>query len=380
LIDFALRFGLALTVVIAACAAVIISRRNYAKSADSERNVEAFRLEFQRSIDAAQAATIKTLRDNIFSVIKTINSTMRDLSVRLTRLEERTDEAVTHIAGAQNLDVRIARLEQHADAAATYSENLAARLGRLEHHADASPTATENLVARLTRLEERADETATHIAGTQNSDARLARLEASADETAIHIDGTKKQSVEQNEQIAVRLEGFEQNLVALNNQLSAIKQAIDGTTIREQDVNFRVISTQKRLDELFPRLVFGEKALNDLGTLISLFVRRLKKLNASSTETAPRPGEPESRVRSKARQHEEHHSSLLERNNGSSTSNTDDHDDAAISRTADRAVSIEAETDGENTGLSPGEVSSKEAEVISQSNAVPAVVQDRAAE
>ena len=109
--DFALRLGLALVVVTVACAAIIISRRNYARSADSERNLGAFRLEFQRSIDAAQAATIKTIRENIFSVIKTINSTVKDFSVRLARLEERADETATHFAGAQNLEVHLARLE-----------------------------------------------------------------------------------------------------------------------------------------------------------------------------------------------------------------------------------------------------------------------------
>jgi hypothetical protein len=39
--DFALRFGLALAVVTVASAAVIISRRNYAKSANLERNIDA---------------------------------------------------------------------------------------------------------------------------------------------------------------------------------------------------------------------------------------------------------------------------------------------------------------------------------------------------
>jgi uncharacterized protein (DUF3084 family) len=153
--DFALRLGLALVVVTVACAAIIISRRNYARSADSERNLGAFRLEFQRSIDAAQAATIKTIRENIFSVIKTINSTVKDFSVRLARLEERADETATHFAGAQNLEVHLARLEQHLDATATY---------------------TENLDARLARLEERAEETAAQIAGTGDLDARLGRL------------------------------------------------------------------------------------------------------------------------------------------------------------------------------------------------------------
>ncbi len=180
--DFALRFGLALFVVSVACAAIIISRRNYAKSADSERSLGAFRLEFQRSIDAAQAATIKTIRDNIFSVIKTINSTIKDLNGRLARLEERADETATHFAGAQNLEVHLARLEQHLDATATY---------------------TENIDARLARLEERADETATQIAGTQNLDVRLARLEERADEAATHMAGNRKQSLEQTEQIGL---------------------------------------------------------------------------------------------------------------------------------------------------------------------------------
>jgi len=52
-------------VVLVAGAAVIISRRNYAKSAVFERNIESFRLEFQRSIDAAQAATIKSVAKTI---------------------------------------------------------------------------------------------------------------------------------------------------------------------------------------------------------------------------------------------------------------------------------------------------------------------------
>ena len=300
--DFALRFGLALVVVTVACAAIIISRRNYAKSADSERSIGAFRLEFQRSIDAAQAATIKTIRDNIFSVIKTINSTVRDLNVRLARLEERADETATHIAGAQNFDVRLARLEQHLDATATY---------------------TENLDARLARLEERADETATQIAGTQNLDVRLGRLEQGADETATHITGTQKQSLEQTERIAAQLAGLEQNLMELSDRLSLIKQTIDGATLREQDtnnsietINSRVINTQQRVEELFPRQVLGEKALKDLGTLIGFFVKRLKTMNASSTEIAMRLGDLEGHFRSKLGQLEERHSSVLEREDG----------------------------------------------------------------
>ena len=281
--DYALRFGLALLVVIVACAAIIISRRNYAKSADSEHSIEAFRVELQRSIDAAQAATIKTIRDNIFSVIKTINSTVRDLSVRLARLEER------------------------------------------------------------------ADETATKIAGTQ------------------------KQSLEANERIAARLAGLEQNLTALSDQLSLIKQTIDGATVREQDIknsieaiDSRIMNTQTRVDELFPRLALGEKALKDLGTLISLFVKRLKRVNANSTEIVQRLGDLESHFRLKFRQLEEPHSSILERKDGPSTSNIEDLIEAATPKAADGAIPTEANTGGENSegferATTPGQQSSKKA-------------------
>jgi chromosome segregation ATPase len=350
--DYALRFGLALLVVIVACAAIIISRRNYAKSADSEHSIEAFRVELQRSIDAAQAATIKTIRDNIFSVIKTINSTVRDLSVRLARLEERVNETATHIAGTQNLDVRLAGLEQHVDATATYGENLD---------------------ARLARLEERTDETATHIATTQSLDVRLARLEERADETATQIAGTQKQSLEENERIAARLAGLEQNLTALSDQLSLIKQTIDGATVREQDIknsieaiDSRIMNTQTRVDELFPRLALGEKALTDLGTLISLFVKRLKRVNANSTEIVQRLGDLESHFRLKFRQLEEPHSSILERKDGPSTSNIEDLIEAATPKAADGAIPTEANTGGENSegferATTPGQQSSKKA-------------------
>jgi chromosome segregation ATPase len=380
--DFALRLSLALVVVIVACAAIIISRRNYAKSADTERSIGAFRLEFQRSIDAAQAATIKTIRDNIFSVIKTINSTVKDLSGRLASLEEHADETATHLAGAQNLEVRLARLEQHLDATATYTENLDARLARLEERADETATqiaGTENLDTRLARLEERADETATQIAGSENLDVRLARLEERADETATHLAGTQKQSLEQTERIAAQLAGLEQNLMELSDRLSLIKQTIDGATLREQDthnsieaISSRVINTQQRIEELFPRQVLGEKTLKDLGTLIGFFVKRLKTMNASSTEIAMRLGDLEGHFRSKSGQLEERHSSILERKDGLTTSKIEDM--VEDPKTADATIPIAANTDGKNAegferATTPGQESSKKAIVEGEGRA-----------
>jgi chromosome segregation ATPase len=357
--DFALRFGLALVVVIAAAAAVIISRRNYAKAVNLERGIEAFRLEFRRSIDAAQATTIKsiakTIHDNIFSVIRPIDSTVRDLDARLARLEQQyADAAATHVAGTQILDVRLTRLEEHADASAI--QNLNVRLARLEEHTDAG--------------------------AIQNLDVRLAKLEEHTDATLSQIAATQKQSLEENERIAAQLVGLKQNLTALSDQqldltalsdqFSLIKQTIDGATVREQDIknsieaiNSRILDTQTRVDELFPRLLLGEKAGKDLGTLISLFVKRIKRVNANSTELALRLSDLECRFRLKATQLGERH--ILERTDRPSTSDIEDPGKDAKPKAAEGAGPIAANTDGENAGAlegpSPSEEASNEASV-----------------
>ena len=366
--DFALQFGLALVVVIVACAAVILSRRNYAKAANLEHSIEAFQLEFRRSIDAAQAATIKsvarTIHDNIFSVIKPIDSTVRDLDARLARL---THTYQLHpYAGTQILDVRL--LEQHTDA--TVIQNLDVRLAKLEEHDDAS--AIQNLDVRMAKLEE-------------HSDAAAA--------TATQIAATQKQSLEENERIAARLVGFkrdltalsdqQQSLTALSDQLSLIKQTIDEATVREQDIknsieaiNSRVLDAQTRADELSPRLLLEEKARKDLATLISLFVKRLKKVNANATELALRLSDLERRFRLKATQLGERH--ILERTDSPSTSNMEDLVKDTTPKAADGAIPIEAnpiatKTDGENAGDSerppPGEESSNKASVEGESRA-----------
>jgi chromosome segregation ATPase len=254
------------------------------------------------------------------------------LDARLARLEERAEETAAQIAGTGDLDARLGRLEQRADETATQiagTRDLDVRLGRLEQRADETATqiaGTQNMDVRLARLEERADETATQIAGTRDLDVRLGRLEQRADETATHMAGDQKQSLEHTERIAAQLAGLEQNLMELSDRLSLIKQTIDGATSREQDthnsieaVSSRVINTQQRVEELFPRQALGEKALKDLGTLISFFVKRLKRVNASSTEIAMRLGDLESHFRSKVGQLEERHSSIIERKDGLAT-------------------------------------------------------------
>jgi chromosome segregation ATPase len=222
-------------------------------------------------------------------------------------------------------------------------------------------------------LEERADETATQIAGTQNLDVRLGRLEERADEAATHMAGNQKQALEQTEQIAAQLAGHEQNLMKLSDRLSLIKQTIDGATLRDQDthnsieaISSRVVDTQQRMEELFPRQVLGEKALKDLGTLIGFFIKRLKTVNASSTEIAVRLGDLESQFRSKLGQLEERHSSILERQDGLATSKIEDLVEDATPKAADATIPIAANTDGKNAegserATTPGQESSKKA-------------------
>jgi chromosome segregation ATPase len=245
-------------------------------------------------MDAARAAMIKsvaiTIRDNIFSAIKPIDSTVRDLSDR------------------------IARLEEHADAAANY------------------------------------------MAGTQT------------------------QSLEEKEQTATRLAELEDHLTALGDQLSSIKQTVDGANGREQDIkhsieaiNSIVVNTERRVDELFPRLALGEKTHKDLGTLISLFVKRLKRVNASAAEIALRLGDLESRLPAKAAQPEERQGSVLEGKDCASTSGIEKLLDEAAPKAADGAADAgaapsEANPESKNAGVferpaTPGEESSIQASV-----------------
>jgi chromosome segregation ATPase len=190
---------------------------------------------------------------------------------------------------------------------------------------------------RLARLEEHAETTA-----TQNLDLRLGQLEERADANATQIVGAHKQSLEENERLGARLAGLEQSLAVLSNQLSLIKEVIDGATAREQDiknsieaVNSRVVDIQHRVDELFPRLALGEKAHKDLGTLISLFLKRLKRMNVNSTETALRLGTLEKHVRAKAEHLEEPRGSILEQPNEPSTTKTENLLEDARSKPAD---------------------------------------------
>src|SRR5262249_18635543 len=121
-----------------------------------------------------------------------------------------------------------------------------------------------------------------------------------------------KQLSEERDRIAARLTSVEQQLTALIDQFSLIEQTIDGANRRDQEINSRLITTQSQVNELIQRLEFGEKARADLGSLVSLFIKQLKRVNINSAETAVRVAELES-LRSKVAGLEERLNSLLER-------------------------------------------------------------------
>src|SRR5262249_50602672 len=104
---------------------------------------------------------------------------------------------------------------------------------------------------------------------------------------------------------------------------------IDGADRRDNernktidDINYRLVNTQKKGDELFPRLELGEKARTDLGNLISLFVRQLKPVKINSAETTVRIAELEG-LRTKVTGLEQRLSSTVDPDNDSVRNNDD---------------------------------------------------------
>jgi hypothetical protein len=105
-----------------------------------------------------------------------------------------------------------------------------------------------------------------------------------------------------------------------------------------------------------PRLLLEEKARKDLGTLISLFVKRLKKVNANATEVALRLSDLECRFRLKATQLEERH--ILQATDSPPTS--DIANPVKDEKAADGARPIATSSDGQNGGVLVQPPSSKE--------------------
>jgi hypothetical protein len=191
---------------------------------------------------------------------------------------------------------------------------------------------------------------------------RFARLEEHADAVEAFMAGPQKNVLRENEQIDARLRKLEQRLTTLTDQVSLIEQTIDGASLRDQErsnsIEVRLTSTEKQMDDLFPRLELGEKARADLGGLVGLFVKQLKRVNVISSETAVRVIELES-LRSKIAGLEERLNSTLDPESRRSAENftTNDHADNghASPDVVDEAGVIET-----NNGLAKGKPTSIE--------------------
>ncbi len=160
-------------------------------------------------------------------------------------------------------------------------------------------------------------------------DARLGRLEEHADAAAASMAESQKLALEENERTADRLEQLEQRQKvlathlerldqSLQDQLSLIRQAIaDSRQLEEghnssiEVINTGLMNTQRQLDQLVPRLERGEKARTDIAALINLLVKRVRRANLDSAETALRVADLESNALSKLREELQEQSELV---------------------------------------------------------------------
>jgi chromosome segregation ATPase len=157
---------------------------------------------------------------------------------------------------------------------------------------------------------------------------RLGKLEEHADAVSSFMAGPQRRALEDNERIDARLTKVEQTLKALIEQLSLLRQTIDKVVVCDQErdnsiesLDSRLMETQRRADGLFSRLELGEKARGDLGALIGLFVKQLKRMNVNSAETALRVADLEG-LRSKVSGLEERLGSAVDRDHDRSAENS----------------------------------------------------------
>lgn len=212
---------------------------------------------------------------------------------------------------------------------------------------------------------------------------RLARLEEYADAIEAFMAGPQQQALKQNEEIDARLRKFEQRLTALTNQFLLVEQTIDGAGRRDnernksiEDINYRLVNAQKQVDELFPRLELGEKARTDLGALIGLFVRQLKRVNINSAETTLRVAELEG-LRTKVTGLEQRLSSIVDPDNNS-VGNNDDFVGSATPNPGSSGINeANAATENASTFEQPPTSTEEAAKKLAEEAAEEATVQIR---
>jgi uncharacterized protein YoxC len=228
--QYALSFGLALIIVLAAAlaAAIMFRKRgltrgrsnhtddnHYATYIDFDRALKAFRREFWHSLDGAQSAarSATTIGERVIAAIKPIELALRDLNNRLVNLEQRANDP-------------IAAEQKH-----------------------------------------------------------------SSEESGHVVDN-------------VHLKGLERQLIAVTDQISSLKQLIEGVRERESDrstsieaIDAKLADIQSKIDCLNPRLDHVENRQADLLNLNNSLVDSLTSLRE---KTAQRVADLEQRFVAKA--------------------------------------------------------------------------------
>src|SRR5262249_49509243 len=131
------------------------------------------------------------------------------------------------------------------------------------------------------------------------SDGLLTRLKSSLEKQ----DNSSKDSAHAIERVNIRLEGFEQQLMAATDQLSSLRQTINDITAQNQQnsetlrtINSTFKAVQAQTDGLSQRLDLKERDQTDLWSLTKSTADSFASLNTASEKIAQRVSDLETRA------------------------------------------------------------------------------------
>ena len=178
--QYALLFGLALIVLIAALAAAIVFQKRrliggrhrdsengkYIEYPDFERSIAALRHEFRHSIDGAQASARKatTVGENVIAAVKPIELALRHLNSRLATLEEQAGVNANLLV---ELKSSIDAQEQFSEEGERAVGRIASRVEEFEQQIAAVTDQLPTLKEMIERLREDADRRITGVIDDQ---------------------------------------------------------------------------------------------------------------------------------------------------------------------------------------------------------------------
>ncbi len=373
--QYALYFGLALILLVAASAAgIVLRKRGLGKGrakdksnvefADFERGIEDLRREFRHSNDAAQAATRRatTIGENLISIIKPIESSLRDLNARIIRVEQQGSETAAVVPGLQKLlSEDNGRIAIQTEASQQRLMALTDQLSLLEQmiqevkvRGESNDNATIVINAGLADIQRQIDvliprlefgeRARTDLSTLHDSFAQtLNALTASSDQIAQRIADLEQRLQLTDAAFEARLgsmrapenpsvtETLHQRVVALTDQLSLLEQTIQGIKVRDESndnatvtINVRLADIQRQIDGLIPRLEFGERERADLSTLHVSLAELLQKQTTSSDQIAQQIIALEQRFRAKVAEFEARLGSIRAPDNPGATADIND--------------------------------------------------------